>query len=107
MRSALALRLALFQSVESDHPLKGEAQLVGVQDVKDGDLVPLKTQVRQPLEQRLHVGEAVGDQEHQAAPAYLLGQFVQQRADKGLVLGPRVFQGVEDGLHLARLAAGR
>src|SRR5262249_5162262 len=82
-------------------------QLIGVEHVENRYLVPLKAEVLQATQQAAHVVEAIGNQEDQAAAANLLGQLVDERTDRGLLLRFRACQRLEDYLNMAGLAARR
>ena len=96
-----------FHVVELHQAAKRERQFVGVHHVQHRHVVSLEAQVLQTLKQLAQFGETVGDQEHQAAAAGLLGQVVEQRADAGLVGGTSAFQGVQDRQHVAGLTTYR
>src|SRR5438874_2009397 len=97
----------LFHAVELNETAKWKLYLIGMQHMKHSDFMPCETQVAQAVENGGDIVKAIRDEKDQAAPVHLLGNIVQQGRDDRLVGRLKVFQRLQDGLHVPRLTARR
>ena len=79
-------RGAAFHVEEPHRPAEGEAQLPGVEQVEDRDVMLAEPQVLEAASEQLGLDEQVGEDHDQGALADRLGQLVEDAGEVGLAL---------------------
>ena len=78
---------SFLQPGKFDHALKWKFQFVRVEHLKDDDFVTAEPEVPDAFENFALVVKKIADENHDAAPASLDGEFVEDLADAGAAGG--------------------